>query len=335
MFNFLKEKLSKTVKSISERIEKKEPVVKEVVEKRVVKKEVKGGVIKKVFEKVTKKVLEKKISEKDLSGVLDNLGMSLLEADVAFEVSEKIKDDLKKNLAGKQVKRGKVKEIVVKTFKDSLLEIVDVPRLELKEVVKRSKPSLFVFLGFNGSGKTTSIAKVAYYLKKNGYSTVLAAADSWRSAAIEQLEEHAKKLKVPIIKHRYGADPAAIVFDSVKFCEARGLDVILADTAGRSHTNRNLIDELKKICRVNKPNLKILVLDSLTGNDAIPQARMFNEAVSVDAVVFTKVDVNQKGGAILSVSYLLKKPILFLGVGQNYSDLKEFDKKWFIDQLLS
>jgi fused signal recognition particle receptor len=335
MFKFLKEKVSKIIKNLSEKVEKKKPVEKRIEIKKLVKKEVKKGVIKRVFEKVTKKVFEKKISEKDLEEILENLEISLLEADVAFEVSEKIKEDLKKNLVGKEVKRGKVKDMVIKAFKDSLSEILDVPKIEIEKTIKENKPALFVFFGFNGSGKTTTIAKVAHYLKNKGYSCVLAAADSFRSAAIEQVEEHAKKLNVPIIKHQYGADPAAIVFDSVKYCQARGIDVSLADTSGRVHTDKNLMDELEKICRVNKPHLKILTIDSLTGNDAVPQAQMFNDAVGVDAVIFTKVDVNQKGGAILSVSYLLKKPILFLGVGQKYSDLKEFDKNWFIDQLLS
>ena len=213
MFGILKEKLSKVVKRISESVEKKKPVEKEV-EVEEVKKVVKKGVVKKVIEKVTKKVLEKKISEKDLEDVLGDLEISLLEADVAFEVSEKIKDDLRNNLVGKEVKRGKVKEVVVKTFKDSLLEILDVPKVELKEVIKKSKPSLFVFLGFNGSGKTTSLAKIGSYLKNKGISCVFAAGDSFRAASIEQIEEHGRRLDINVIKHKYGADSAAVIFDA-------------------------------------------------------------------------------------------------------------------------
>ena len=298
--------------------------------------------LKKVFKKkvtevassVSKKILEKKISEKDLEKIVNDLGMSLLEGDVAFEVSEKIKDDLKKNLIGKEVKRGKVKDIIIKTFKDSLFEILDVPKIDLKNIVKKNKPSLFVFLGFNGSGKTTSLAKVGNHLKKKGFSCVFAAGDSFRSAAIEQLEEHGRRLDINVIKHKYGADSAAVIFDAKKHAESKGIDVVLADTAGRSHMDKNLMDELKKVCRVNEPDLKILIIDSLVGNDAVPQAKMFDEAVGVDAVMFTKVDVNEKGGCILSVSHTLKKPILFLGIGQEYSDLKTFKSQEFIENIL-
>jgi fused signal recognition particle receptor len=334
MFGFLKEKLSKAVKSISEKVEKKKPVEREVEVEKEVKKEVKKGVIKKAFERVTKKVLEKEISEKDLGEVLDDLGISLLEADVAFEVSEKIKDDLKKALIGKEVKRGAVKDMINNAFKESLLDILNVPNVNFKEIIESKKPALFLFLGFNGSGKTTSLAKVGNYLKENGYSCVFAAGDSFRAASIEQLEVHGKRLGVDIIKHKYGADSAAVIFDAKKHAEAKGIDVVLADTAGRPHTDRNLMDELNKVCRVNKPDLKILVIDSLVGNDAVPQTKMFNDVVGIDAVMFTKIDVNEKGGCILSVSYILKKPILFLGTGQEYSSLKIFKPEEFIENIL-
>lgn len=334
MFDLLKKKLSKVVKRISENVEKKKPVEREVEVEKEVKKVVKKGVVKRVFEKVTKKVFEKKISEKDLEGVLGNLEISLLEADVAFEVSEKIKDDLKKNLVGKEVKRGKVKEIVIKTFKDSLLEIVDVPKLGLKDIIKKNKPSLFVFLGFNGSGKTTSLAKLGDYLKSKGFSCVFAAGDSFRAASIEQLEEHGRRLNINVIKHKYGADSAAVIFDAKKHAESKGIDVVLADTAGRTHVDKNLMAELEKVVRVNKPDLNILIIDSLVGNDAVPQAKMFDKAVGVDAVMFTKIDVNEKGGCILSVAHTLKKPILFLGVGQEYSDIKTFKPEEFIENII-
>jgi fused signal recognition particle receptor len=214
------------------------------------------------------------------------------------------------------------------------LNILNTPNVDLEEIIKNKKPSLFLFLGFNGSGKTTSLAKVGNYLKKKGYSCVFAAGDSFRAASIEQLEEHGKKLGIEVIKHKYGADSAAVIFDAMKHAEARNLDVVLADTAGRSHTNRNLMDELSKVCRVNKPDLKILVIDSLVGNDAVPQVKMFNDAVGIDAVMFTKIDVNEKGGCILSVTHTLKKPIIFLGTGQEYSSLKTFKPEEFIENIL-
>ncbi len=290
--------------------------------------------VTKTAEKAPKKIIKKKISEKDLSQVLEDLELSLLQADVAFEVSEKIKKDLKDALVGKQVKRGKVKKIVEKTIRKSLLEILDVPKLDLEKKIKGNKPYLVLFLGFNGSGKTTTLAKIGHRLKKKGYSCVFAAGDSFRAAAIEQLEEHGEKLGIKTIKHKMGADSAAVIYDAVEHAKSKGIDVVLADSAGRMHTNQNLMDELKKIVRVNKPDLKILVIDSLTGNDAIEQAKRFDEVVGIDGAILTKVDVNPKGGAILSVCKILGKPVVGLGMGQNYEDLKKFDREEFVGNLL-
>jgi len=352
MFDFLKKKLKEVAekitgkqKEIEEEKEKivKEPeiVVKEKIEEKIpeIKEEVKEikkdkSLFSKLKEKIVKKVLEKKLTREDLEPILENFEVELLEADVAFEVSEKIKNDLIKELEGKEIRKGSEKEVVVEAIRKSLSEILDLPKINLEEDIKKKKPYLIVFFGFNGSGKTTTIAKVANFLTKKGFTCVLAAGDTFRAASIEQIEEHAKKIGVPVIKQKYGADPAAVIFDARKYAEAKKIDVVLADTAGRSYTNENLMEELKKIVRVNKPDLKVLVIDSLTGNDAINQAKFFNE-IGVDAVIFTKLDVNEKGGAILSVSYLLKKPILFVGDGQKYEDIKYFDKEEFLNNLLS
>ena len=190
-----------------------------------------------------------------------------------------------------------------------------------------------MFIGFNGSGKTTSLAKLGKWLIDEGHSCVFAASDTFRAASLEQLEEHANKIGVKVVKHKYNADPAAVAFDAIAHAKANGIDFVLIDTAGRAHTNRNLMEEMQKIIKVNKPDFNILVIDSMTGNDAVLQARMFNE-VEIDAVIFTKVDVNEKGGAILSVTHELKKPILFLGLGQEYSDFIKFDAKDFVDKLM-
>ena len=191
-----------------------------------------------------------------------------------------------------------------------------------------------VFLGFNGAGKTTSIAKTASFLKKNNLTPVLAAADTFRAASIEQLEVHGEKLGVKIIKHNYGSDAAAVIFDACKYAEKNSIDVVLADTAGRTHTDKNLMDELKKVIRVNSPDLRVLVVDSLTGNDAVEQARKFNDAVGVDCVVMTKTDVNPRGGSILSVAHTIGKPILFLGTGQEYDKIEMFDPEKFVKELM-
>jgi len=309
MFNILKKKLTKVIQSVTKSVSK-------------------------TVEKVPKKIIQRKISEKDLSQVLEDLEFSLLEADVALEVSDKIKDDLTKALVGKEVKRSQVKKIVEQTIRKSLLEILDVPKIDLEEVIKDNKPCLMLFLGFNGSGKTTTLAKLGHRFQKEKYSCIFAAGDSFRAAAVEQLQEHADKLGVKVIKHKYGADSAAVIYDAVEHAKAKGIDVVLADSAGRMHTNQNLMDELKKIVKVNNPHLKILVIDSITGNDAVEQAKKFDEAVGIDGVVLTKIDVNTKGGAILSVCKILGKPIVALGVGQEYKDLKEFDREKFVGNLL-
>lgn len=368
MFGILKKKLSKVVNSISKKFEKKEGEIKKVkeeIEKKIeelpeekiveeikpiikekipeeVKEELekieraklqeRKGLFKKITEKIIKKVTEKRLTEKEINPILEQLTTDLIEADVAFEVAEKIKNDLKESLVEKEVRKGKEKEVIIDALKKSLREILSVPEVNLTNFAGK-KAVLLLFLGFNGSGKTTSLAKCAKWLMQKGYSCVFAAADTFRAAAEEQLEEHAKNLGIKVIKHKYGGDPAAVVFDAVKHAKAKGIDFVLADTAGRIHTDRNLMKEMEKIIRVNNPDLKILVIDSLTGNDAVLQAREFGK-LGVDGVIFTKVDVNEKGGAILSVTHELKKPILFLGLGQDYKDLEKFDVKKFIDKLL-
>ena len=320
-------------KPVEEKVEKIEPELKPEVKIEKIEEKPKKGFFKKVFEKVVKKVVEKKLSKEDVSPILDELENGLIESDVACEVAEKIKTDLEKNLVDQPIKRGKEKEMVVSSLKESLLEILNVPEVDLKSLAKVKKPALLIFLGFNGSGKTTSLAKLAKWLMDNGFSCIFAAADTFRAAAEEQLEVHAERLGVKVIKHKRGADPAAVIFDAIEHAKSKNIDFVLADTAGRAHTNQNLMDQLKKIVRVNKPDLKILVMDSLVGNDAVPQAQLFGE-IGVDGVIFTKVDVNEKGGAILSVTHQLQKPILFLGLGQEYKDFEKFDKEKFVSNLL-
>jgi len=294
-------------------------------------KEKKGfrGFFKEPFGKrFIKKLVEKELSGKDIEDFFGDLESDLLEANVALEVVDFLKDNLKKRLVGKELKRGKVEQEIKQAFEESLLKIVNQGEVDL------DKKKLLLFLGYNGAGKTTSIAKVAYYLKEKNKKVVLAAGDTFRAASIEQLQVHGDRLGVNVIKHKYGSDSAAVIFDAVKHAEAKRIDYVLADTAGRTHTNTNLVDELKKVCRVNKPDLKVLIIDSLTGNDAVEQAREFDQAVGVDAVMFTKIDVNEKGGAVLSVSHAIKKPILFLGTGQDYKDIIRFEPTKFVKELL-
>jgi fused signal recognition particle receptor len=324
MFDFLKKKLNGLVKKVTEKIKGRE--------KRGEKTEKQS-----LAQRIIKKITEVEVTPDLLEEVFQEMELELLQADVAVEVIDRIKEEMKRSLVGKSIKKSRLESEVKAVLKKTLYEAIDVPKISLEDMVKKAKkdsrPALLVFLGFNGSGKTTTLAKLAYWLLKRRYTCVLAAGDSFRAASIEQLEEHASKLKINVVKHQYGADPAAVVFDAVKHAQAKGIDVVLADTAGRAHTNKNLMDQLAKIVRVNKPDLKILVLDSMTGNDIINQCKMFDEAVGVDALILTKNDVANKGGSIISAAYVLKKPILFLGTGQAYEDLEEYDAKKIVDSL--
>ncbi|MFH1364428.1 MAG: signal recognition particle-docking protein FtsY [Candidatus Aenigmatarchaeota archaeon] len=280
-----------------------------------------------------RRITTKEFSVNDIDNFFQEAETELLQANVALEVIDALKDELKNSLVGKQIKRGEAEEMITQAFEDALVKIVDQGSFDLESKIDGQLKC--IFLGFNGSGKTTTIAKIADYLKKKGHKPVMAAGDTFRAAAVEQLEYHGNKLGIKVVKHKYGADSAAVFFDAVKYAEANGCDVVLGDTAGRTQANKNLMAELEKIVRVNKPDLKILIVDSLTGNDAIDQAKEFDKLVGVDAVVMTKTDVNQKGGSILSVCYAIKKPILFLGTGQDYEDIKRFDPKEFVHELLS
>ena len=272
------------------------------------------------------------ISEKKLDELLWNLELSLLEADVALEVVEKIKEGVKKRLVG--TPRKEAKKLVEEAIKEAIESILKESEGNFfKEIESKEKPYVIMFVGVNGSGKTTAIAKLAYQLKKKGYSCVIAACDTFRAGAIEQLEKHAEKIGVKLIKHDFGADPAAVAYDAIQHAKAKHKDFVLIDTAGRMQTNINLMEEMKKIKRVAQPHLTIFVGDALTGNDAIEQARKFNEYVGIDGVILTKVDADAKGGAALSIAYTIKKPLYFIGIGQEYEDQIPFKAEWMIKRI--
>jgi len=308
----VEEKVEVKVAKPEIKVEKKEEVVEE-----------KKG----FFQRITETITTKKISAEKFDELFWDLELALLENNVAVEVIEKIKQDLKSQLVDKPIPRGKVEETIANSLHVSIEDLFKVPQIDLLEKSKQKKPFVICFVGVNGSGKTTSIAKVAKYFQNNGLSVVLAAADTFRAAAIDQLQIHADKLGVKLIRHDYGSDPAAVAFDAIKHAEAKKSDVVLIDTAGRLHSNVNLMDEMKKIMRVAKPDLKIFVGESITGNDCVEQAKKFNEAVGIDGIILAKADVDEKGGAAISVSYVTQKPILFLGIGQEYEDLQQFDKE--------
>ncbi|MEM3458496.1 MAG: signal recognition particle-docking protein FtsY [Candidatus Bathyarchaeia archaeon] len=286
------------------------------------------------------KVTTTELKAENLRPMLSDFKISLVENDVAFPVAERICDEMEKRLDGVQVKRLEDrKKIVEKNLREVLLEVmltnnkIDFFRA-IEEKRKKGEPFVIVFVGINGTGKTTSIAKVARLLNKKGYSVVLACSDTYRAGSIEQLEEHAKRLGIRMIKHEYGADPAAVAYDAISHAKAHGINVVLIDTAGRIQTNRNLMNELAKVKRIVNPDLTILTVDSLTGNDAVMQAEEFHKIVNIDATILTKVDADVKGGSALSVTYVTKKPILFIGVGQTYDDLEEFNPEKFVQMIL-
>ncbi len=280
------------------------------------------------------------LTEKDLDPILWDLQLQLIGNDVSVEVAEKVCSELKERLLGEDVPRfGDKSKLIHDSLKTSLESVMngsgsmDLLKL-VSEAKTRGEPFVVMFVGINGTGKTTTIAKMSRLLMDEGFTVVLASADTYRAGAIEQLEEHGRRLGVRVIRHRYGSDAAAVGFDAVEHAKARGVDVVLIDTAGRMQTNRNLMDELKKMKRVVQPDLTIMILDSLIGNDATEQAMTFNEQVGFDAAVLTKVDADAKGGSSLSVSYLTGKPVIYVGVGQEYKDLQPFDVEWFAERLL-
>ena len=287
------------------------------------------------FARLREKITTTTISEEKFEGLFSELELILMENNVALEVIEKIKNDLKKNLVDAPIKRMKIEETVRDSLKNSINDLFNIEKLDVLNLIKNKeeKPFIIAFFGINGSGKTTTIAKIAEMLKSSRISCVLAAADTFRAASIEQIQIHADKLGLKLIKHDYGSDPAAVAFDSIKHAKAKNIDAVLIDTAGRLHSNKNLMDELKKVVKVAKPDLKIFVGESIAGNDCIEQVQKYNEIVGIDAIILTKADVDEKGGTAISVSYVTKKPIIYLGVGQEYSDLKEFEPDLIVEGL--
>jgi fused signal recognition particle receptor len=305
--------------------ERKEEIIKEVEEPK------KEGFFSKLF----KKFQSAKITQENFEEIFRELEMILLENNVALEVVEKIKEDLALSLIGEEIKRTEIEKVITDALKNSILNLLIEPSnlMEKIKAKKSGEPFVILFFGINGSGKTTSIAKLAYKLKKQNISTLMAAADTFRAASIEQLQTHGTKLGIEVISKEYGTDPSAVAFDAIQHAKKNNVKVVLIDTAGRMYTKSNLMKEMEKIVRVSKPDLKIFVGESITGNDATEQAKTFNETAGIDGIVLSKADVDEKAGTILSVSYVTKKPIYYLGTGQNYEDLQEFKKANVLEHL--
>lgn len=359
MFKALKEKLGNVLSKFTKDVEQEEEIIEEEVvekpakkladsKKKEVKEKVKQTTVKEeidvleevdeikedkgFFSKLKEKITTTTLSEEKFEDLFWDLEIMLMENNMAQEVIDKIKQDLKETLTSKRVQRSSTKKIIEETLQNSLREILSVPKIDLDAKIKSKKPFIISMIGVNGSGKTTSLAKLIHLLQKK-YSVVVAASDTFRAAAIQQLEEHTTKLGVKLIKHDYKSDPSAVAFDAIKHAESKGIDIVLIDTAGRLHSNDNLMNELKKLDRVCKPDIKIFVGESITGNDCTEQARIYNEMIGIDGIILSKVDVDEKGGAAISISKVTGKPIMFIGTGQTYGDLEEFDPEKVLDSL--
>ena len=336
MFGFLREKIKSAVTAIKNAVvkQKEEEVKEEIqeVETKIEEGEVQEERKESLIEKIKKKLTTFTLSEADFERVFWELEKVLLENNVAVSTIEKIHKDLRKKLVGQSIKRGELEQEIKKTLKRTLEEILLEPFDLIERIKKESKdgPYVIVFFGINGSGKTTTIAKVAHMLQKHKISCILAAGDTFRAASIEQLSEHANKLGIEIVKNKYGSDPAAVAFDAIAHAKARNIKAVLIDTAGRMHSNVNLMEEMKKICKFAKPNMRIFIGEAITGNDAVEQAREFDSKAGIDAIILTKADVDEKGGASISIGQVTGKPILYLGMGQNMDDLEPFKKERII-----
>jgi fused signal recognition particle receptor len=286
------------------------------------------------------KVTTKELNEKNLSNAVWELQLVLIQNDVAVEVAEHICNLTKEKMLGTRTGRF---DNITKFFKQALYEsVMEVltPEFPLDPLAfahskkDKGEPASILFVGINGTGKTTTLAKMAHLYKKQGFSVVIAACDTFRAGSIEQLERHAQRLGIRVIKQDYGADAAAIAYDAVAHAKAKHIDIVLIDSAGRMQTNKNLLEEMKKIVRVAEPDLKIFIGDALAGNDALQQAQKFHEAVGIDGAILTKVDADPSGGAALSIAHITGRPIIYVGVGQEYDDLQRFDADWFAEKLI-
>ncbi|WEL19417.1 signal recognition particle receptor subunit alpha [Candidatus Nanohalococcus occultus] len=287
--------------------------------------------VKDLSDNVKSAVAKKELDEDTLDPLLEQMRLKLLQSNVSMEAAEQIEAQIRESLLGEEVKRTAVEETVNQAVKDALLEILDDGYDFYSELETVEKPPVVFLIGFNGSGKTTTAAKLAKQLDDRGMDTVLGAGDTFRAASIEQLKEHGDALGKKVIAHEYESDPAAVGYDTVEHANNND-KVALVDTAGRSHSDQNLMDELKKMVDVNEPDITFLVIDALAGNDIVEQADAYEGMF--DAIIVTKMDVDDAGGAIISISQKSGKPVAFLGNGQGYDDIEDFDKEKFVEQIL-
>ncbi|MCC7552099.1 signal recognition particle-docking protein FtsY [Candidatus Micrarchaeota archaeon] len=277
-----------------------------------------------------------KIKEKDINSLLEELELSLLESDVNLDVASALKEEIRTSLVDKELDKSDLEEQIRESIKQALINIMDhEDRFDLVEKVKYGKkPYKILFIGPNGAGKTTTIAKVSKLLENNNLSSVLSASDTFRAAAIEQIGIHGERLNKKVIKGKYGADPTSIAYDAVNHAKSNNLDAVLIDSAGRQETNKNLVDQLRKLGRIIEPDLTIYIGESIAGHSVIDQIKEFNQAVKIQGVILTKLDCDAKGGNAISIPRATNIPVVYVGVGQEYEDLIPFKPDQIADEIL-
>lgn len=274
-----------------------------------------------------------------LDEILFELEEELLQSDMGHSAVMEVINTLKANLIGSRIDtRTGLESIVEKIVRKSLQNLLEAGYWDfdrtIHSFVTEDTPVSIMIVGVNGTGKTTTTAKIAHRLKEQGYSVVLAAADTFRAGAIDQLSTHAERIGVRCIKSQRGGDSAAVSRDAIESAKAKGDDIVIIDTAGRMQNKTNLMEELRKVHRITQPHLVIFVADALAGNDAVTQAKEFQRILNFDGVTLCKLDTDAKGGAALSIAHATGRPIVLAGVGQGYDDLKDFDPEWFLDSIL-
>lgn len=274
-----------------------------------------------------------------LENLLEELEWIMLESDISSDAVSAVMTALENNLIGQRLRKGAdLSKVLEASLKRALRSILEAGYWDFFESIDKFKqngdtPIIIMFVGVNGTGKTTTIAKVAHQLQTRGLSVIAAAGDTFRAGAIEQLETHCERLGIRCVSSQRGGDSAAIARDAVDSARAKGIDVVLVDTAGRMQNKTNLMAELEKVRRVTNPHLTLFVGDALAGNDAVDQAKNFQEMLKFDGAVLTKLDTDAKGGAGLSIAYSTQKPIVLCGIGQEYDDIIQFDPDWLLEQL--
>ena len=297
--------------------------------------------LKKIFSETAKNLSKKSISKKEIDSILGDLQISLMENDVAHEIVEEMTSKIKMEILDLKLEGNEKSDELITTRLYTFLHDLflsannrtDIIQSILEKKKSKAGPYSIIFLGINGTGKTTTIAKFCKMLRDHGISVVLAAGDTHRAGAIEQIMYHGNNLNVKVISQRYGADPSAVARDALEHAKKNYVEVVLIDTAGRMQTSKNLMEEVSKIIRVIKPDMRTFVGDSLAGNDTVNQAREFFEYTNFDGSILTKSDADSRGGAAISITYLTHKPILYLGVGQGYDDLDEFDNERYLNSI--